>query len=252
MKAQRTLALAGLWGALLTIVILAMTVLLRLGTHVEAGEAVSTLPQGVEPWARLAHRVAAMAVGILAALALIAAWRGRPIAPARARAVAAVVALTLGLAVIGRFSAGYRFDLVTVGNVAGGIALVAAFWWVRTAAPPGARGDGIAAAALALLIVLAGFGAAAVAAAMRGEHAFGPLHLWLAGIFLGLTLATAWRGRARRAAAVALGTLSLVQFGLGFALLAPGLPRPMVFAWVHAMIACVLALLLAGFAARRS
>ncbi len=78
MNAPRVMAAAGLWGALLTLVILAMSVLLRLGTQLQGDEAITMLPEGVERWARIAHRVAAMGVGLLAALALVTAWRGEP------------------------------------------------------------------------------------------------------------------------------------------------------------------------------
>jgi heme A synthase len=247
MKAARLLSSAALWGALLTAVILAMSVLLRLGTQLEAGEAVSTLPAAVEQWARLAHRVAAMAVGILAALALVAVVRDRPLARERIAAVACVVLLTLLLAVIGRYTPGYRLDLVTMLNVVGGTALAAAFWWLR--APREERGaEPVAFVALALLLVLAALGAAADAAAMRGQRILGPLHLWVAGIFVVLALVAAWRQRHRRALAAAVATLTVVQFVLGFALVAAPVARPIAPAWIHAMIALTLALLLVSLA----
>lgn len=253
MTPGRTLATAALWGAILTLVILAMSVLLRLGTQIETGEAVSTLPAGVEQWARIAHRVAAMGVGILVALALVTTWRERPVPRERTLSLACVVGLTLVLSMIGRYTPGYRVDAVTVVNVLGGIALASAFWWLRAAAgPAGDRGDRVALAALGVLFALAALGAAADAAAMRGERAFGPLHLWLAAMFVVLALSAAWRGRARRAAAAALGVLVVTQFALGLALIGTPGARPMLLAWTHAMIACALALLLVGFAQRPS
>ena len=248
MNAPRTLAATGLWGALLTIVILAMSVLLRLGTQLEAGEGVSTLPAGVETWARVAHRVAAMGVGILAALAFVAAWRGESPPRPSMRAAGAVVALTVLLAVIGRYTPGYRVDVVTVLNVAGGVALAEAFWALRPrgAAPP----DPLALGALVLLLVLAALGAAADVVAMRGARAFGPLHLWVAAIFVCLALSAAWRQRRRRFAAAATAVLTAAQFALGFALLASPELRPLALGWLHAMIACALALLLVSLALR--
>ena len=76
MNSPRVLAAAGSWGAILTVTILAMSVLLRLGTEMKAGVAVSTLPADVEQCARVAHRIAAGGVGLAAALAFVAAWRG--------------------------------------------------------------------------------------------------------------------------------------------------------------------------------
>ena len=249
MNTARTLSAAGLWGALLTLLILAMSVLLRLGTQIGAAEAVSTLPGDVETWARVAHRVAAMGVGVLAALALVASWRGETPPRPSARAVVAVIALTLLLSVIGRYTPGYRVDLVTVLNVAGGLALAVAFWALR----PGAAGsvpDPLAIAALALLLALAALGAAADAHAMRGARAFGPLHLWIAAIFACLALASAWRQRRRRAVAGATAILTVAQLALGLALLASRDLRPLALGWAHAMVACALALLLASLGFR--
>lgn len=249
MNTRRTLSIAGLWGAALTLVILAMSVLLRLGTQIDGGEAVSTLPAGVETWARVAHRIAAMGVGVLAALAFVATWRGETAPRPSARAVGAVIALTLVLSVIGRYTPGYRVDLVTVLNVAGGVALAAAFWAVRPRVRDAAV-DPVALAALGLLLALAALGALGDAYAMRGSRAFGPLHLWAAGLFACLALFAAWRQRGRRAVATATAMLVVAQLALGFFLLASREMRPLTLGWAHAMVACLLALLLVSLATR--
>ena len=246
MNAPRILSATGAWGALLTVVILAMSVLLRLGTQGQGDEAVSILPADLEQWARIAHRLAAMAVAVLAALALVVAWRGGAIARPSSWTLGAVIGLTALLAAIGRYTPGYRIDAVTVLNVAGGVALAAAFWALRPR--PSARADGVALAALALLLVLAVIGAAADATAMRGTRAFGPLHLWVAGIFCVLALLASWRRRERRVLAGATAVLTLSQLGLGLALLANGQLRPLGLAWLHAMAACALALMLVSLA----
>lgn len=246
MNAPRVLGAAGLWGAALTVVILAMSVLLRLGTQLQDGEAISILPGSLEHWARVAHRVAAMGVGLAAALALVAAWRAEGGARRPTRALGAVVGLTLLLAVIGRYTPGYRIDEVTVANVAGGVALAAAFWALRPRA--GAAPDAVALSALALLLLLAALGAAGDAAAMRGSRAYGPMHLWVAGIFACLALCAAWRQRGRRGLAAATAVLTLSQLGLGLAVLASRGARPLALGWLHAIAACVLALLLVSLA----
>ena len=247
MNPPRVLAAAGLWGAILTVTILAMSVLLRLGTEMKTGVAVSTLPADVEQWARIAHRIAAAGVGFAAALAFVAAWRG---GSRHARvAVGWVIALTLLLSVVGRYSPGYRFDLVTVVNVAGGVALAAAFWALR---PHGDTRDGVALAALGVLVVLTAAGAAADASAMRGGRDFGPLHLWIAALFAALTLTAAWRQRARRFIAGATAALVLGQVCLGIAVLASPGGRALGLGWAHAMVACALAIVLVSLAARRA
>ena len=224
MNAARVLPRVGLWGALLTVVILAMTVLLRLTTRLEGAEMVSTLAPDVTQWVRLIHRVAAGGVGVLAALAFVAA---------RNRTTYAIVGLTLLLAMVGRHSAGYRSDLATVVNVAGGIALAAAFWRLR---------GGAMSLAVWALVAAAVFGAATDAAAMRGERAFGPLHMGFGALFVVCALAAAWRWRSRAAVAWAIALLTLAQAALGLYLLAAG--RPVGAGWIHAMVACGLALLL--------
>jgi len=241
-------ATAGLWGALLTAVILAMSFLLRLGTRIEADAVFSVLPADVEQWARLAHRVAAMVVGILAALALVAVATERPVRRPRVAPVACVVVLTLLLSAIGRYTPGYRFDLVTVLNVVGGIGLAAAFWWLRlstgTTRPP----DVVATATLGLLLVMATLGAGVDTFAMRGERSLIPLHLVFAPVFLVAALFTAWRHRRRPVAAISMVVLIMLQVVLGFVLVAGPDIRSMAPAWVHGMIAMAIAFMLVSLA----
>lgn len=251
MSPERTLTVAGLWGAVLTAVILAMSVLLRLGTHIEAGEAVSVLPADVEQWARIAHRIAAMGVGVLAALALVALARGGEPLRGRRAVVGCIVALTLLLAIIGRYTPGYRHDLVTVVNVAGGVGLTAAFWRLWLPASGRAPGDPVAWMAFGTLLLLTAYGAATDAAAMRGQSAFGPLHLLVATVFVALVLAAAWRQRHRHLLIGALLALTGAQFTLGFFVAAALASRPIALAWPHALISLALALMLVSLSQRR-
>lgn len=249
MSPPRTLSLVGWWGAALTIVILAMSVLLRLGTALDSGATVSTLPSGIEGWARIGHRLAAMAVGVLAAVAFVVAWRSEAPPRSSARPVAAIVGLTLLLAVIGRYTPGYRVDAVTVVNVAGGVALAAAFWTLRSPARAG-LGDAVARAALWALLVASALGAAVDVAAMRGERAFGPLHMWVGMAFFALSAVVAWRQRGRPLLAATLALLTVGQAGLGLALLSHAGARPIALGWLHAMGACALALVLVSAGCR--
>lgn len=250
MNRERMVATAGLWGAILTAVILAMSFLLRLGTRIEADVAISVLAPGMEQWARVAHRIAAMVVAILGALALVATER--PVRRARVAPIACVIALTLLLSAIGRYTPGYRFDLVTVLNVVGGVGLAAAFWWLRVSTGSSRRPDLVASAALGLLLVLATLGACADAYAMRGERAFVPPHLVFAPVFVVTAFFAAWRQRHRLVLAAAVVVLILTQVVLGFVLVAGPDVRAMVPAWTHGMIAMAVAFLLVGLAVGRS
>jgi len=252
-RARRVLAGVGTWGALLTIAIVALSALLRLTTRIDAGEAVSNLPPMVQDAARLAHRLCAMGVGILAALALLVTIGVRPMPRQRVVAVAAVVALTLLLATLGRYTPGYRFAVVTLLNVTGGTALACMFWWLReqgASAPARAGRAMLPWLALAVLLVQSAVGSAMAAAAMWGERAFGPLHLGLAALFAGLAAVATWRHRHRGAIALSIGLLAVLQLALGVALLSARGDRPWMIAAAHAIIACALALGLVGLAAR--
>ena len=255
-RLRARLALAGAWGAGLTVAIIAASALLRLTAVPQGGEMVASLAPAVEQSARIAHRFAAMGVGLLAALALVMAARVRPVPTERAVAAIAIVVLTLLLAMIGRYTPGYRHAWVTVANVAAGTGLACAFWWlreqgVRSARPAPGIARTLAALALGLLFAQSALGAAASAYAMHGERAYGPLHLWVATLFVATAAAAAWHGRRRTGAAVAVISLAMFQFTMGLALVAAGAARPLALTLSHALVACALGLLLASLAARR-
>ena len=240
----------GAWGALLTVVIIAASALLRLATRFEGAEAFSTLAPAVEQGARIAHRIAASGVGLLAALALYAAYRARPLRRATFAAVATVAGATLVLAVVGRYSAGYGVGAITMLNVAGGTVLACAFWWLREGAdvPGGARPAALPLGALAGVVALSFVGAATSFAAMHGERAFGAVHLWLATLLAAFAFAAALYHRRRGLPAAATAVLVAWQYGLGFALLASG--RPLALALLHSMLSVLLALSLVSLALR--
>ena len=250
---QRRLRLIGTWGAILTLAILLASALLRLATGIEAGEAHSLLPPAVEIGARIAHRLSAMGIAILAALALVATLRNPPAPASRVTAVATIMALTLVLALIGRYTPGYRVTAVTVINVTGGTALACAFWWLREIAMTPATDPGrglpiVPALALILLLAQSALGAAASAAAMWGAPASMPLHPGAAILFLIVAVAASWRRRERRAPALAIAALAALQLGLG-AYLGWTDARPLAFTLAHAAIASLFALPLVSLAA---
>ena len=109
--------------------------------------------------ARVAHRIAAMLVGIIAIVLVFVGWSR--LEPGERVAAAIAFALTAGLAWLGLHTPS-ELPLVTVGNVAGGFALAAAFAWVaagstRSDAPRPAAprtGSALAWTALGTLIAM--------------------------------------------------------------------------------------------------
>ena len=258
LRAARLLGLSGMWGTFLTLAVLAASVFLRLSTSLDAaGNAVSSLPETVEILARLAHRIAAMGVTVLALLAAWAALASRPMPLGRVCAVTAVVVLTIFLAVIGRYTTGYKVPIVTLGNVVGGIMLVSAFWWLHRESLPersSSRGTRFAWLAFAALLAQSGLGAVTSALAMRGERMLDPLHLSMGALVVALTALAAWPHRKHRETcifALGLALLAAFQFANGVFLAAAGAARPLAPAWLHALTACALGMGLIALAAGR-
>jgi cytochrome c oxidase assembly protein subunit 15 len=107
--------------------------------------------------ARLAHRLAASAAFVLIVVMLAAALSTKP-PPRREVAICALLlVLALALAVLGRWSSASRVPAVTVGNLLGGLLMVALAWQLASAP----RRDG-ATAGPALLRVAALVAAVAV------------------------------------------------------------------------------------------
>ncbi len=237
------------WGAVLTLVILASSVLLRLATRIDdSGTAFTVLPESMELTARVAHRLSAMAAGLLAILVALGVASARPVPRTKAVAAVAIVALTVLLALVGRYTPGYRITAITVGNVVGGMALACAFWWLREeyrAALRG-RGDGGSAAlvAIAALLVHAGVEAAASALALHGKPFSPVLHVATGAAVVVVAAFCTWRERPRgdRAAAYIAATAVGVQFVCTIALDFPGSSRPAIAAWLHPMAGAIAAL----------
>jgi hypothetical protein len=259
LTARRLAALATA-GVALTFVVVAASALLRLGTALDAGgNAASRLPATVEATARLVHRISASGVGIAALAAAIVAFASRPVPRARLAAIGAIVVLTGFLAAIGRYTPGYRFLPVTVGNALGGIALACAFMWLRMQATRSAGIEGrtavsrAATLALAIALVQAGVGTASSALAMHGVRTMEPWHVASGFVVAGIAVAVAvyrYREAGGRAARAWIFALALAQMALGFALAAADAQRGIPGAWAHAMLACALALALTALAAR--
>lgn len=247
-RSQHRLQRIGAAGALLALLILAASMLLRLATVFDAqGHASSTLPALVEQSARLLHRLSASGVALLALWAVLLCWQCRRVAPHWVRPTAWVVACTVVLAVIGPLTSGYRSGAVTVLNVSGGLLLLMSFWWLREAAGLGltrpAALDRFSWAALAALLLQVASGASASAWAMQGLR--WPAYLHMASVVLVLILCGVvlfdqrhkpWQYRR----AVAVAGLLLSQLLAGYLLMAQD-SRPLGLSVLHALLAPLLA-----------
>ena len=258
-SSTRGLRAIGTAGTLLALAILGTSMLLRLATFFGAdGHAISTLSPGLEGALRLAHRLAASSVGLLAIYAVVLCWTRRPLPSHVVKPVAWMVATTVFLAVIGPLTSGYQIAAVTVSNVVGGMLLLMAFGWLRESvnfdAPLRKSGDPLLRTAIFIFLLHIATGAAASAGEMHGVRWFAFLHLGtalLSTMFIGATL---WSRRDEPLLAgrvVAATSLLTTQLALGLALLSLG-ARPTWLAFLHGMLSPLLALALVSLAVRDS
>lgn len=194
-----------------------------------------TLADGV----RLAHRVAAMAVSVVALLIAWLAWARRPVAWALRGTAVAILVLVAALAALGRSSSGTPTAPVVLGNLLGGLALLGLAVSLASAgalALPPRRGrlHAPTAAATALLVLALATGAL-LAARPPGDGRL----LENAHFALGWALPAAWAALAgrpaaepasRRAAAVA---AVLLVATTALATLGPARADSALAAWLH-------------------
>ncbi len=129
---------------------------------------------------RIAHRVAAMGVSVLALIIAALAWKA-PAAWGRRWAAVAVIALVAVLAIVGRQSSGTVLPAVTLTNLLGGLALLALTAGLGAAArSPAGRTDMATGAATALLAAAILTGAFASAWPVLDAAAIGRVHQVLA------------------------------------------------------------------------
>lgn len=153
---DRTLARTAGFGAALVFVVVASSAWLRIA----AGDP-GCPPGGCESFGladavRLAHRIAAMGVAVVALLVVALAWRapGRPLLRIASIAILALVGV---LAVVGRASAGNPAPTVVLANLLGGLVLLAMLTGVACDAQARAQGahGRFARAPLAVIVLLA-------------------------------------------------------------------------------------------------
>ena len=230
---DRTLAVAAAACAALVFVVVASSAWLRLA-------AAACPPPGCEAFAladavRIAHRVAAMGVSILALVIAALAWK----APARAgrrAAAAAVLVLVAALAIIGRRSAGSAPPAVLLANLLGGLTLLAFAAGLAAAAraPRGRVALPVSAAALLLAAATATGGVLATLAPAESSG-LGLAHRalsWAAVAAWGLVAIKATPPPGARPAAGLTAGLLAAQ-----ALLAIAFPGWPLARWLHNLLA---------------
>lgn len=79
---------------------------------------------------RITHRVAAAGIGLLVAVIAVSCFRARHNRPESMAIAVALVALTLFLAVLGWATQGSRLPAITLGNLLGGMTMLALLWWL--------------------------------------------------------------------------------------------------------------------------
>ncbi len=184
-----------------------------MGVAAAAPPALTSLTRGV-------HRVAASTVLLGVVALVVLAVRRRPRDGVAVADALALLALALGLAVLGVVTPGSRAAAVLLGNQLGGLAMLALAWRLLRRlqrAPPAGRP----------LAVVAGFGATAwmIQAALGALAGAGGLdvapiaHLATALVALPLAFGVGWwaRGRGRGVEGVALMVVAVLQGLLGAA-----------------------------------
>lgn len=145
--------------------------------------------------ARGAHRVSASVALVLAIGVAIFGWeRFRPLGASRG-AAAALVALGIALAFLGRFTPSTH-PFVALGNPLGGLAMVALAWWLYLAAGP-LEGRGRGARAIGWTLVLGAFAAVAATVVWTPSLALGLLVQIAATVAAAAGVGMSFRGAAQ-------------------------------------------------------
>ena len=254
---KRCLLAIGTCGTLFALVILGTSMLLRLATIFGVdGHTISTLPASVESAIRLAHRLSASGVGLLAIFAIILRLTRKDLPAQVVTSITWIVAVTIVLALIGPLTPGYRHAAVTVGNVAGGMVLLMAFFWLRESV----RADiavskpvePLLRATIVFFLVHIATGAGTSAYEMHGVRWVTFLHMSTALLSTSLIGASLWERRDESTLGnwtAATTVFLVIQIALGVVLLWT-VWRPIWLAFGHGMVSPMLAIALVSFAVR--
>jgi cytochrome c oxidase assembly protein subunit 15 len=228
------------------------------------GEDPARTQPAAERAARLVHRLSASIAGALILLIAYLSSVQQPRVQSDIVLSAALVALTIFLAVLGRWSRTSQAPLVTLGNLLGGMTLLALLHWMRLRTAPAqasAEGTGrlapVAGAALALALAgvalgALGSGSHAVPAVRAGSgELLASAHLLSGVLVLLLTGTLALHPGARgsgRSAGVAAFTLAVAQAMTGW--VSTTFDYPLAAALIHNLLAALLLIALVTAANR--
>jgi heme A synthase len=214
-----------------------------------------------ERLARLVHRLSASIAAAMVLLIAYLSWVQQPRVRSDIALAAALIVLTVFLAVLGRWSRSSQVPLITLGNLLGGMTLMTLLYWMglRTAAVVGTPIHGrplaiVAGAALALA-----FADVALGALLGGTRAINAplsewLHTvhWMSGLAVVLLTAVLILHRASRerfaSCEAAACALAIALAGTGW--MAPRFDYPLSTALVHNLLAALLLIALASAAYR--
>ncbi|MGV3494086.1 MAG: COX15/CtaA family protein [Ramlibacter sp.] len=224
-----------------------------------AGEILEARDASLVTAARLAHRVAASAALVLLVALLMLALARQPALWPQGRLVLALLALALLLAGLGRVGGVSRAPVVVLGNLLGGLAMVAVAWRLVLATQPQHAGvpalRGWTWGAIALLAAQLALGAlvsanqwASQCGAVFACQAHRGGGVLLAGL-LALMGLLAWRHGAR-AAGAAVVVLATLQAGTGLWQTAG--PLPLGLGVAHNLAAALLLAAVAGLLPSRA
>ncbi len=219
-----------------------------------AGQDAEHAPPALVGAVRLAHRLSATIAGVAVMLIFFLTLAHRPRLRADLALSTAIIVLTVFLAVLGRWSRASQGPLITLGNLLGGLTLLALLQWMRLrtspihAAPEDAgRLAPVAVIALALAFVAIALGAlvsfdqsiSTAHAASEGVFAF--THLFTGVLMLLLTGTLALHpaaGRTERRIGITAFVLAILQALTGWLSIRFGYPLPAALA--HNLLAAFL------------
>lgn len=218
-----------------------------------AGAADAPAAEGSVNFARLVHRLSASIAGAAVLLLALLSWVQTPRNRADRALAVALLVVTSFLAALGRWSGAAAPSWVTLGNLLGGMTLIALLHWMQLrSAPAPASSDGRHGAALPGTALALSFAAVALGALVGPQASTAGAGLpGLAHALCGLLvlLLTAIPPLMRRAAPASARAASLAAFALACALSLTGwistrFGYPLPAALVHNLLAALLLLTL--------